>query len=135
MADDRTTLTRRGLLRAGAVGTLLGVTRLGVPLVGAAEEPAVAPGHGKGAVREYWLQADSFQHNLGPDRFRPDDGHDLRAIAVDVLGNRLSRLHRRVGVGRFPATMTPAPTPVAFHAARRSGGRRCRTGGPARTAR
>jgi FtsP/CotA-like multicopper oxidase with cupredoxin domain len=45
---------------------MLGATGLSVPLVNATEQPALALGQGKGVVREYWLQADSFQHNLVP---------------------------------------------------------------------
>jgi manganese oxidase len=67
MTIDRFRLSRRGLFSAGAATTLAGASLSAAPAAEAAEaaQAAVAPAH-RGRIREYWIQADSFQHNLVP---------------------------------------------------------------------
>ena len=61
MTIDRFRLSRRGLFSAGAATTLAGASLA----TSTAAQAATAPAH-RGRTREYWIQADSFQHNLVP---------------------------------------------------------------------
>jgi len=63
MTNDRFRLSRRGLFSAGAVTTLTAASLSATTPA----QAATAPDHrGRGRTREYWIQADSFQHNLVP---------------------------------------------------------------------
>jgi len=61
MTTDRLRLSRRTLFSAGAATTLAGTALATTP----AADAAIAPQH-RGRTREYWISADSFQHNLVP---------------------------------------------------------------------
>jgi manganese oxidase len=68
----RPTISRRGFLGAGAGGVALGA--VGLPGLGSrtgpfAAETAAAAAATTGTVREYWVQVDSFRHNLVPTGF------------------------------------------------------------------
>jgi FtsP/CotA-like multicopper oxidase with cupredoxin domain len=70
--EQRTSLTRRGLLGAAVGSAAVGGVAVGVSLTGSTAEAATATGaqaasskHGK--TREYWIQADSFERNTVPN--------------------------------------------------------------------
>jgi manganese oxidase len=69
MTADRFTVNRRDLLKAGAGSGLLGAAALTRTTAAAAQDQPVTSRAG-GEIREYWVQADSFLHNLVPT------GHD-----------------------------------------------------------
>ncbi len=67
MAGEKFIVSRRGLLKAGTAATVLGVGGLGsrAGTAGIAEPESAADVGGR-RTREYWVQADSFSHNLVP---------------------------------------------------------------------